>query len=271
MSEQQPRQVLPKLLHFVRKEQISQHLVRVFVTGEELTGLTEDCHGAHIKLFFANQHSGVLQLPVFHEGEVSWPEHKPVSRAYSVRWYDPVANEMAIDFVLHGDDSPGSGWAIHAKPGDYIGMAGPAGPNPLLAPADWHLLVGDLTALPAISAVVERLPQQACGEVWIELDSLQDRIEVKHPAGISINWKLRSAEDPMPLVKQIKSIVPPSEAQSLSAFIAGENSTVVECRRYLTQHLGIDRKRVYAVPYWKRGVTEEAYHMERHAVMDAVD
>lgn len=271
MTEVQPRQMLPKTLHFVRREQITPHLIRVIVSGDELKELPPGKHGAHIKLFFANQQSGKLQLPRFVNGEIQWPEHKPVARAYTLRWYDPDSNEMAIDFVAHGDHSPGAGWAIHAQPGDLLGLAGPAGPDPLLAPADWHLLVGDLTAVPAISAILENLPSHAAGEVFIEVDSADDQHDLICPAQMSVHWLVRSSTNTMPLVAALKSAVVPEEVDVCSAFVAGENATVVECRRYLTKELGIDRKNLYAVPYWKRGLTEEAYHMERHAVMDALD
>ncbi len=59
---------------------------------------------------------------------------------------------IAVDFVHHGDEGVAGPWAAAARPGDTIGLFGPGGgyaPNPA---ADRHLLAGDTSALPAISA-----------------------------------------------------------------------------------------------------------------------
>lgn len=55
-----------------------------------------------------------------------------------------------------------------------------------------------------------------------------------------------------------------------SAFIAGENASTVALRDVLRERLGLTKKNCYAVPYWRRGQNEEAYHQQRHAIMDQV-
>ncbi len=59
-----PERVYPMLLDFVRKETISKNLLRVTLTGKDLIGFPENQNGSHIKVFFPNQASGILQLPV---------------------------------------------------------------------------------------------------------------------------------------------------------------------------------------------------------------
>lgn len=67
--------------------------------------------------------------------------------------------------MLHGD-WPGSTWGRAAAPGDEVRFQGARGKLEL-RPADWHLLVGDESALPAIAAVAEALsePRLAVVEV----------------------------------------------------------------------------------------------------------
>ncbi|CCN80834.1 Vulnibactin utilization protein viuB [Vibrio nigripulchritudo SFn27] len=264
-----PERVHPMLLDFVRKEYISKNLLRVTVTGNDLIGFPEDQNGAHIKLFFANRETGILQLP-FRDGEIiTWPEHKPVARAYSVRRYRSDKNELDIDFVIHGNNTPGGGWAAKAKKGDTIGLIGPAGPNPLLEPADWYIIAGDLTAVPAISAILEELPSDSKGYAFIEIDEIEDRHDINHPEGVLVDWIVRQPKSGrIHLLDAINGIAPPEGVSTISAFIAGENESVIACRKKLKQDYQLSKKNMYAIPYWKRGKDEEAYHAERHEVMD---
>lgn len=260
----------PMLLDFVRKEYIAKHLLRVTVTGEDLKGFPEDQNGTHLKVFFPNRESGILQLP-YRTGEtIIWPEHKPVPRAYTVRKYRADMNELDIDFVVHGIDAPGGGWAIKAKPGSQIGLVGPSGPEPLIKPADWHIIAGDLTVVPAISALLEVLPFEAKGYVFIEIDDIADKHDIEHPQGIVLEWLVRKGQSSHYLLSNaITGLTPPNDAKKLSAFIAGENESVIACRKVLKDEYQLSRKSMYAIPYWKRGKDEEAYHAERHEVMDS--
>jgi len=147
-------------------------------------------------------------------------------------------------------------------------VIGPGGPEPLLQPSDWHILAGDLTAAPAMSAILEDMPEDANGAAFIEVDSLDDVHDIKRPLSISLHWLKREDEQPeLTLLNAIKAFGEPEVECSVSAFIAGENRSVINCRKYLAQQYGLNKKTMYAIPYWKRGNTEEAYHEERHLIM----
>lgn len=262
--------VTPMRLEFVRKAWICKNLLRVTLTGEDLRGFPDNQNGSHIKVFFPNQQSGILQLPVRHGEEVIWPEHKPVARAYSVRQYRAADNELDIDFVTHGTATPGGGWALKATRGSTIGLIGPSGPEPLLAPADWHVLAGDLSAVPAISAILETLPSDSIGYVYLEVEDEADIHPIQAPVGIEITWFVHQADAEQPvLASAIEALSNRPKLGTLSVFVAGENESVVACRKILKNQFKLEKKAIYAIPYWKRGKTEEAYHAERHEVMDS--
>ncbi|EOC7931793.1 siderophore-interacting protein [Vibrio cholerae] len=261
--------VYPRLLDFVRKKYVSKNLLRVTLTGEDLIGFPEDQNGSHIKVFFPNQASGILQLPIREGDKVIWPEHKPVPRAYTVRQYRAQSNELDIDFVVHGEGTPGGGWALKAQTGSQLGLIGPGGPDPLIEPADWHIMAGDLSAVPAICAILEKMPSQAKGYVFLEVDDIEDKHDISHPEQMVIKWLVRDPNQAQPaLAMAIKQLPVPQGAESLSAFVAGENESVIACRKILRNEYRITRDKIYAIPYWKRGKNEEAYHEERHVVMD---
>ncbi|WP_325167635.1 siderophore-interacting protein [Zooshikella ganghwensis] len=275
-SAVKPKRIPPCLLSVVNSTRLSPFMQRITLTGEALKDFPEGCHGAHIKLFFPQSHQQQPILPTIGPTGVVWPakENKPVTRTYSVRNYDSQLQQLTVDFVLHDESSPASGWALNARKGDKIGLAGPGGPNPLLAPADWHIISGDMTALPAISAILEMLPEQAQGDVFIEVNNPSERQELTTAAkDIKIHW-LYSESQPAGTtslqLEAIQKISKPASVESISAWVAGENTAVINIRNYLKEKYGLHKKNLYAVPYWRYGFNEEGYHAERHKVMDEV-
>lgn len=285
MSEK-PARTPPRLLQVVRTALITPHLQRITLSGENLRGFPLHSHAMHIKVFVPRAHQLQPQLPQLTAQGIVWPaaHERPITRTYSVRQYRADVNELDIEFVMHptsthkipgthktdSHSSPAASWASSAKPGDWIGIAGPGGPDPLLAPAAWQLLAGDLTALPAIAALLENLPASAQGFAFIESDDAQDQLELIHPTGVVVCWLVRATDGSEVLLEAIKRIAPPLNATSIAAFIAGENNAVVSIRDYLRATYGLNKRNLYAVPYWRRGQDEETYHQERHRIMDEV-
>lgn len=263
----------PRLLQVIRTQFLSDVMRRITLNGRDLHDFPEDRNGAHIKVFLPrpDQHKPVL--PTLGPKGPIWPAAhlRPITRTYSVRRYSSKTNELDIDFVLHGADSPASGWALNAIPGDFLGVAGPGGPDPLLAPASQHFIAGDLTALPAICALLESLPEQAHGHAVVEIDHEDFRQSIEHHTQIKLQWVLRksgvNASDNT-LMQAIQQARLPIAEGSVSAFVAGENSSVLAVRDYLRQTYGLRKSELYAVPYWHRGQDEETYHQERHRIMD---
>ena len=125
-----------------RTEWVTPHLVRVVLGGPGLAGFGAGEFTDHyVKLLLPDPATGAT-----------------IRRTYTVRRWDAAAGELWIDFVHHGDEGLAGPWAAAAQPGDEIAFNGPGGeytPDPT---ADWHLFVGDASALPAISASLERVP-----------------------------------------------------------------------------------------------------------------
>lgn len=83
---------------------------------------------------------------------------RPMGRRYTVRSWDPDTRVLTIDFVVHGDDGIAGRWAQAAQPGNRLQILGPSGAYAPDPDADWHLMVGDESALPAIAASLEQVP-----------------------------------------------------------------------------------------------------------------
>ncbi len=261
----------PMLLQVLRTTQVTPHLQRITLSGNDLIGFPVDSAGAHIKIFLPRAGQDKPVLPTLGPKGVIWPpaHSKPITRTYTVRRFDPKRNELEIEFVRHGDNGPASAWATTAQPGDYLGVAGPGGPNPMLPSADWYLLVGDMTAVPAIAALLETLDDNAQGQVFIEVADISEIQPLVHPPGVSISWLVCQNADPAAsdlLPNAVRSLDWPEA--SVFVWVAGENSAVVKIRQFLRQAKQHPRRLTYAVPYWRSHYTEEAYHQERHDIMD---
>ncbi len=148
-------------LTVLRTEWLTPHMVRVFFGDPGFDSFVPNAFtDAYAKLEFGG------------------PE-EPVLRTYTIRSVDPVKREIAIDFVVHGDAGVAGPWAASAAAGDVLRLRGPGGafaPDPA---ADWYLLAGDETAIPAISASVEKLDASAVGRVIIEVAGPEDEIVVR--------------------------------------------------------------------------------------------
>ncbi|EKT80742.1 hypothetical protein WSS_A20824 [Rhodococcus opacus M213] len=154
----------------LRTEWLTPHMVRVFLGDPGFDSFVLNAFtDAYAKLEFGG------------------PE-EPVLRTYTIRSVDPVKREIAIDFVVHGDAGVAGPWAASAAAGDVLRLRGPGGafaPDPA---ADWYLLAGDETAIPAISASVEKLDPSAVGRVIIEVAGPEDEIAFDSPAGVDVTW-----------------------------------------------------------------------------------
>ena len=86
------------------------------------------------------------------------PDQRPVTRTYTLRGADAQRQQLAIDFVVHGDKGIAAPWAAQAEPGDTLTLSGAGRAYRPVPGSDWHLFAGDAWALPAICSALEALP-----------------------------------------------------------------------------------------------------------------
>ena len=190
-------------------------------------------------------------------------EEWPALRTYTVRAFDPVAGELTIDFVHHGDAGLAGPWAAAAQPGDPLLLLGPGGayaPDPT---ADWHLLVGDGSALPAIGAALERVPAGAPVHALVEVDTPADEQNLTTPGRLDLRWTHRDPTRPEQLVEALAAL--PFPAGRVHAFVHGEAGAVRAPRRHLLDERGVPRDDLSVSGYWRRGDDEEGYRVFKQA------
>jgi NADPH-dependent ferric siderophore reductase len=302
---------LPMILdevEVVRVEHLSPSFVRVELGGAALAdfGVEGPLYDQRIKLVFPNDAG---RLASFAGADESWfstwldipEEERGHMRTYTVREVrgSGVGTRLVVDLVLHlehGASGPGGRWAAGARVGDRLVLIAPRKGEAFggieFAPgtARHLLLAGDETAVPAISAILECLPEGSRGTAFLEVPVGADVLDVEAPVGVEVVWlprdgavlgeRLHTAvvahlgapplavelvdDEVDPNVwetptysssgEQDVPAVAPGRHDDLYAWIAGESKVVTGLRRHLVTELGIGRRQVAFMGYWRQGV-----------------
>jgi NADPH-dependent ferric siderophore reductase len=212
----------------LRKERLSAHLVRLVLGGPGLAG-------------FAS--TGVPDEWV----ALTVPEQYQ-TRYYTVRSWDGA--ELVLDVVVH-DHGLVTDWASADPVGDTVTVSAPKGSFEMPDDAGWLLLVGDLTALPAIARVVEWAAAERPGL------PVTARCEV--PGGEPVPSYVADAAD-------LQWCAPPDGAETGTAAIvtsldwpagdgyfwmAGESAQMRAIRKHLMRELRMPSPAYDAMGYWR--------------------
>ena len=254
------------VLTVLRREELSPHMVRIIVGGDGFSSYSNNAFvDRYVKIAFPQPGVAYPEpLDLWTVRETMPREQWPYTRTYTVRWVDEAAEELAIDFVVHGDEGLAGPWAAAALPGDTIIFTGPGGgynPDPA---ADWHFFAGDEAALPAIAAALESLPPQALGKAYLEVDSEADIQAVAAPAGVELNWLLRrgtAAGSSDLLIDAVRN----SEWLDgrVHVFAHGERGYMKALRDVFFVQRGLERSQVSLSGYWAKGRVEDDFQAEK--------
>ena len=250
----------PRLLTVKKAWFLTPNMVRVVFAGPELAGFPEGREGGNCK----------LMIPDIGEAKDEFAARlqsgpPPVKRTYTVRKFDAALGELSIDFVAHGDEGPASRWASRAKPGDFLGFAGPSAPKITHFQADWYLIAADPSAFPVAAAALEAMPRDAKGVAIFEVASDEDRQDIDMPIGIKAYWLIQP--DPhVPSTAQedfIRSLDWPDGR--VQTCIAGESGVIRSLRGFLANEKHVPREDTYISGYWKIGLVEDEHQKAKRA------
>ncbi|MFC8016199.1 SIP domain-containing protein [Streptomyces cinereoruber] len=234
--------------------------------GLELPALRTEGFDDHVKFFFADE-TGRLVLPRQQVSSLDWSDGRPVAKDYTPVSHDPEKGEIVFDFVRH-DGGVASTWAENAAPGDSAWIAGPKMSHSHPEGADWILVVGDETALPAIGRWLAEMPEGTEARVFIEIGEDSHRQELPTKADAEIVWLSRNGA-PAGTTDLLEQAVraadwPPG---TVFAWVAGEAVTLKGIRRHLATERGVPREQTHITGYWRR--TAPAVPAAAEALPDA--
>ncbi|WP_229069494.1 siderophore-interacting protein [Actinoplanes sp. DH11] len=247
-----------------RVEQLTPHMVRVVVGGEGLRRIDAGQFTDHyIKVLFPQ--AGVDYPATFDLGTIreTMPSDAwPAVRTYTVRKWLPEIPEMWVDFVVHGDAGVAGPWAAQAKPGDPFRFMGPGGAYAPSPDADWHLLAGDESALPAIAAALEGMPEGIPVRAFLEVESADEEQKLSAPADADITWLHRGSRPVGVLLCDAvrNATFPAGRAQ---AFVHGEANLVRDLRGHLRRDRGLTMDQLSISGYWRNGMNEDGWQTSK--------
>jgi NADPH-dependent ferric siderophore reductase len=257
-----PRRI-PTRATVVTAQRLSPHMVRVVLRLPDGADFAVGEFSDHyVKLLFPPIGADYTADADMDAIQQSRPrEEHPVQRAYTVRSYDPAAATFVVDFVWHGDKGLAGPWAAAAQPGDAISFVGPGGAYLPAGDADWHLMIADESALPAVAASLERVPPGVQVHAFVEVDGPADELPLTSPGALSLTWVHREGASPADLATTVTGAALP--AGDVHVFLHGDATMVRELRRYARTEMGVDRERLSASGYWRRGLTDEAWRASK--------
>jgi NADPH-dependent ferric siderophore reductase len=226
-------------------------MVRISVVGDDLADLEVGAFSDHyVKLQLPPRGADYDSGADYNEVRATRPsEQHPRTRTYSIRAWDEAARRVTIDFVVHGD---------------VLQLQGPGGAYAPRADADWHLLAGDASVLPAIGASVERIPAGALVFVVAEVDGPDEELDLQSDADINVHWVHRTmspGEEPDLLADAVRQLdLPSGDGQ---AFVHGEASSVRALRRHLLVERELPVPNLSVSGYWKLRRTEEGWREDK--------
>ena len=246
----------------VSTERLTPQMVRVVVGGDDLEGLEAGAFTDHYVKVQIPPPGATYAAPFDAEAikEQRPREEWPRTRSYTVRAWDAQRSLLTLDFVVHGDAGVAGPWAAAAKPGDVLQLTGPGGAYTPDPDAAWHLMVGDLSVLPAIGASLQRVPDGVPVHVLVELDDEADRQELTSPGDLHVTW-LRADGSGTALLEAVRALEFP--AGPVHAFVHGEASSVRAVRRHLLVEREIPREALSVSGYWKRTRTDEEWRADK--------
>ena len=244
----------PRILTVTDSFRFTPNLHRVSLGGPGLDDFPSHQTGGYIKLILPRS-----------------DELKPIVRTYTIRAQSE--KRILVDFALHGSNEsagPATSWALNACVGDTIAIGGPGPAKPLPDGSGPFLLVGDMTALPAISVNLEGLPNDATGNAIILVRDIEDKQNLAKPPGVNVHW-LFDADlgiNPTVLVEAVMNTLSKNELSYV--WIACEFEAMKLLRQYFRIELKFDQKRLYVSSYWKQGLVEDDHKKIKRADADKI-
>lgn len=241
-------QMYSVMAHVVRAAGLTARMRRVTLGGEGLRALIGKCLPADALKLYLPLPGEAAVLPK----SLALPAWKKTynPRAYTIRCFRPDALELDVDVLLHGD-SPGSVWARTVQTGDQIGFFGPRHDYRGAADAEWQLLAGDESALPAIAAILEHLPASTRAYAFIEVKDASDELPIASQAAAQITW-LHRGNTPAKSSQQLEQALAnfPLPSGKGYCWAAGNASVIKNIRRHWQQHSQLTKENMAAIGYW---------------------
>ncbi|WP_173921425.1 siderophore-interacting protein [Agromyces sp. Marseille-P2726] len=237
--------------------EVGPQIRRVTLGGPDLHDFSSLGPTDHVKLFLPDPETGELVAPTVVDGRVVRPAGSaPIARDFTPLPRPAASDDAALDldFVLHEHTGPARVFAERVAVGDVVAMGGPRGSRGLPHDIDGLVLVGDATALPALSRWVAGAPEGAEVRVVVAADRAGVGEYADLLGAASVTWVDRP-DDLIDAVRALGEIGPRT-----FVFAAGEAGAMADVRRCLRRELALPTEQIAVTGYWKHGERAFDHH-----------
>jgi NADPH-dependent ferric siderophore reductase len=161
------------------------------------------------------------------------------TRYYTVR--SLVDALITLDVVVH-EHGLVTEWAQTDCVGDRVGLSAPKGSFELPHDAGWVVLAGDLTGLPAMARIAERL-----GEIPVQIHAEVPDGAMPDYVAAPVTWH-EAASGTSNLAAVVRELAWPQGPGYF--WMAGESAQMREIRRHVRHDLGWDNRHYDVMGYW---------------------
>ena len=239
-----------------RTANLSPRLRRIALSGAELAGFAVDLPAASVRLLLPAP-DGELVLPAWNGNEFLLPGSdgttrlRPYLRTFTPRATRADPPELDVDVVMHGT-GVASPWVTNAEIGAPTAVSGPGRGYAISSDAPPHLLAGDESAIPAMSQLLEVLPETTAVVVHVEIDDPAARHALPDHPRAEVHWHERPPGAPSgdTLVNAVETA---TIDDATRVWAAGEAAAMQRIRRHLFETRAIPRPRTTIRGYWKFG------------------
>ena len=213
----------------LRREQLSPHLVRLTLGGSGLAGFTSTG--------IPDEWVGLVVPAQFQ------------SRYYTVRSFDGA--ELVLDVVVH-DVGLVTEWASGECVGDQVTITEPKGSFAMPDGAAWLLLVGDLTALPAMARIAETHADTVPTRIWAEVPDVAE-LSGYLPAGVDVTWLSPVLEEGGRETSRLAAVVEAIDWPEGDGYfwMAGESAQMRAIRKFLMRERKLPSSAYDVMGYWR--------------------
>jgi NADPH-dependent ferric siderophore reductase len=210
--------------HVLRRDVVSPHLLRLSLAGDGLADFTS------------------TGIPDEWVGLIVPGQYQ--SRYYTVRSWD--GRELVLDVVVH-EVGLVTEWASRDCVGDEVMVTEPRGSFAMPRDAAWLLLVGDLTAMPAMARIAESERARSVEtRIWAEVP---DDLAGYLPGGTKVTW----LEPPGPGQSALAAVVESIDWPSGDGYfwMAGESAQMRAIRKHLMRERQLPSAAYDVMGYWR--------------------
>ena len=168
------------------------------------------------------------------------------TRYYTVRSWQ--GGELTLDIVVH-EHGLVTEWASTDCVGEVVTVSEPKGSFSMPADAAWLLLVGDLTALPAIARIMETVSVPVTA--WVETPDEPIRGYVAGQVDGQVSWTTPPAGVETATSEIVTAIDWPSGSGYF--WMAGESAQMRAIRKHLMRERQLPTSAYDVMGYWRGG------------------